>query len=547
MKGDPVARIRIGPLLIACLVTAGIFRSDIGFSSAQERGTQSATGGFELDEATIAGLMRDQQAGRYTARRIAEEYLARIQALDRNGPSLQSVLELNPDALAIADALDAERQAGRLRGPLHGIPVLIKDNIDTADRMSTSAASLALEGSIAARDAFIVERLRAAGAVILGKTNLSEWANFRSTHSTSGWSGRGGLVLNPYALDRNPCGSSSGTAAAIAANFAAIGVGTETDGSIVCPSSAASLVGIKPTVGLVSRSGIVPIAHSQDTAGPMARTVEDAALLLGVLAGVDPRDQATTARGRTPEDYRASLDTNGLRGARIGVARAKFFGYSEVTDKIAATAIERMKALGAVIVDPADIPNAGTYDESELEVLLYEFKADLNKYLGALGPSARVHSLADVIAFNEANRAREMPFFGQELMLDAQKKGPLTDKAYRDALAKNLRLSRKEGIDAVLDRLHLDALVVPTGNPPWVTDLVNGDHFTGSSSTPAAVAGYPAITVPAGYAFGLPVGISFIGRAWSEALLIKFAYAYEQATKHRSPPKFLATADLTAR
>jgi len=547
MKGDPVARIRIGPLLIACLVTAGIFRSDIGFSSAQERGTQSATGGFELDEATIAGLMRDQQAGRYTARRIAEEYLARIQALDRNGPSLQSVLELNPDALAIADALDAERQAGRLRGPLHGIPVLIKDNIDTADRMSTSAASLALEGSIAARDAFIVERLRAAGAVILGKTNLSEWANFRSTHSTSGWSGRGGLVLNPYALDRNPCGSSSGTAAAIAANFAAIGVGTETDGSIVCPSSAASLVGIKPTVGLVSRSGIVPIAHSQDTAGPMARTVEDAALLLGVLAGVDPRDQATTARGRTPEDYRASLDTNGLRGARIGVARAKFFGYSEVTDKIAATAIERMKALGAVIVDPADIPNAGTYDESELEVLLYEFKADLNKYLGALGPSARVHSLADVIAFNEANRAREMPFFGQELMLDAQKKGPLTDKAYRDALAKNLRLSRKEGIDAVLDRLHLDALVAPTGNPPWVTDLVNGDHFTGSSSTPAAVAGYPAITVPAGYAFGLPVGISFIGRAWSEALLIKFAYAYEQATKHRSPPKFLATADLTAR
>jgi amidase len=536
-----------GALLVACLVTAGILAGDIGCSRAQERVPQSASDPFNLDEATISVLIEDQQAGRHTARHIAEQYLARIQALDRNGPSLHSVLERNPDALAIADTLDAERQAGRLRGPLHGIPVLIKDNIDTADRMSTSAASLALEGSIAARDAFIVERLRAAGAVILGKTNLSEWANFRSTHSTSGWSGRGGLVLNPYALDRNPCGSSSGTAAAIAANFAVIGVGTETDGSIVCPSSATSLVGIKPTVGLVSRSGIIPIAHSQDTAGPMARTVEDAAILLGVLSGVDPRDQATTARGRPTADYRASLDTNGLRGARIGVARAKFFGYSEATDKIATTAIERMKALGAVIVDPADIPNAGTYDESELEVLQYEFKAELNTYLGALGPSARVHSLADVIAFNEANRAREMPFFGQELMLEAQKKGPLTDKAYRDALAKNVRLSRKEGIDAVLDRLHLDALVAPTGNPPWVTDLVNGDHFVGSSSTPAAVAGYPTITVPAGYALGLPVGISFIGRAWSEALLIKFAYAYEQATKHRHPPKFLATTDLTAR
>jgi amidase len=527
-------------LLAACLVTDGIFRIDIG-------ATQSALEEFDLEEATIRDLLQDQQAGRRTARRIAEQYLSRIQALDRNGPSLTSVIELNPDALAIADALDTERQTKGPRGPLHGVPVLIKDNIDTADRMSTSAGSLALEGSIAVRDAFIVERLRAAGAIILGKTNLSEWANFRSMHSTSGWSGRGGLVRNPYALSRNSCGSSSGTAAAIAANFATIGVGTETDGSIVCPSSAASLVGIKPTVGLLSRSGIIPIAHSQDTAGPMARTVEDAAILLSVLSGIDARDQATTNRGRTQGDYRESLDSNGLRGARIGVARAKFFGYSDVTDRIANTAIEQMKALGAVIVDPANIPNAGTYDESELEVLQYEFKADLDKYLGALGPSARVHSLADVIAFNEANRSREMPFFGQELMVQAQQKGPLTDKAYRDALAKNLRLSRKEGIDAVLDRLHLDALVAPTGNPPWPTDLVNGDHFVGSSSTPAAVAGYPTITVPAGYAFGLPVGISFIGRAWSEALLIKFAYAYEQATKHRHPPTFVATADLTVR
>lgn len=534
-------------LLVACVVTAGIFLIDIGSPKAHERAPQSAPERFDLEEATIPDLLRDQQEGRRTARSIAEQYLSRIQALDRNGPSLHAVIELNPDALAIADALDVERQTRGPRGPLHGVPVLIKDNIDTADHMSTSAGSLALEGSIAARDAHIVERLRAAGAVILGKTNLSEWANFRSTHSTSGWSGRGGLVLNPYALDRNPCGSSSGTAAAIAANFATVGVGTETDGSIVCPSSATSLVGIKPTVGLVSRSGIIPIAHSQDTAGPMARTVEDAAILLNVLSGIDPRDQATTSRGRTPADYRASLDTNGLRGARIGVARATFFGYSEVTDRIANTAIERMKDLGAVIVDPANIPNVGAYDASELEVLLYEFKANLDKYLGALGPSARVHSLEDVIAFNEANRSREMPFFGQELMLQAQKKGPLTDKAYRGALARNLRLSRKEGIDAVIDRLHLDALVAPTGNPPWPTDLVNGDHFVGSSTTPAAVAGYPTITVPAGYAFGLPVGISFIGRAWSESLLIKLAYAYEQATKHRRPPTFLATADVNVR
>jgi amidase len=531
-------------------VTAGVFRIDIGLVArgVHAPASQLAPDGFDLEETTIQALLRDQQSGRRTARQIAELYLARIQALDRTGPSLRSVIEVNPDALAIADGLDAERRTRGLHGPLHGVPVLIKDNIDTADRMSTTAGSLALEGSIAARDAFIVDRLRGAGAVILGKTNLSEWANFRSTHSTSGWSGRGGLVRNPYALDRTPCGSSAGTGAAIAANFATIGVGTETDGSIMCPSGASSLAGIKPTVGLVSRSGIIPIAHSQDTAGPMTRTVEDAAILLGVLSGADPHDPATTAGRRpTPGDYRASLDPNGLRGARIGVARAKFFGYSDATDRIASAAIERMKELGAVIVDPANIPNAGRYDESELEVLLYEFKADLDTYLGALGPAAKMHSLADVIAFNEANRADEMPFFGQELMLQAQNKGPLTDKAYRDALKKDLRLSRKEGIDAVMDRLHLDAIVAPTGGPPWTTDLVNGDHFVGSSSTPAAVAGYPSITVPAGYAFGQPVGISFIGRAWNEPILIKLAYAYEQATKHRHPPRFLPTADLNVR
>jgi amidase len=530
-------------LLVACCGTAGTFLADSGSRQARGRAAQPAPEQFDLEDATIADLLRAQQSGRRPARRIAEQYLSRIQTLDRNGPSLNSVIELNPDALAIADALDAERRISGLRGPLHGIPVLIKDNIDTADRMSTTAGSLALEGSIAARDAFIVERLRAAGAVILGKTNLSEWANFRSTHSTSGWSGRGGLVLNPYALDRNPCGSSSGTATAVAASLATIGVGTETDGSIVCPSSVTSLVGIKPTVGLVSRSGIIPIAHSQDTAGPMARTVEDAATLLNVLSGVDPRDRATTSRRRTTG--RLPCIAGEERPARCAHRR----GARDVLRLQRGDRQDRHhgdradEELGAVIVDPADIPNAGRYDASELEVLLYEFKANLNKYLGALGPSATVHSLEDLIAFNEANRSREMPFFGQELLIQAQKKGPLTDKAYRDALAMNVRLSRKEGIDAVIDGLRLDALVAPTGSPAWRTDLVNGDHFTGSSSTPAAVAGYPAITVPAGYAFGLPVGISFIGRAWSEALLIKLAYAYEQGTKHRRPPKFLATAD----
>jgi amidase len=513
----------------------------------QRAAATQAVAGFDLDEATVASLIADQRAGRRTARTIAEQYLARIEAVDRRGPSLRSVIEINPDALAIADALDEERKSRGLRGALHGVPVLIKDNIDTADRMSTTAGSLALEGSIAARDAFIVSRLRAAGAVILGKTNLSEWANFRSTHSTSGWSGRGGQVLNPYALDRNPCGSSSGTGAAIAANLATIGVGTETDGSIVCPAAAMALVGVKPTLGLVSRTGIIPIAHSQDTAGPMTRTVEDAAILLDVLAAADSGDAATATPTRRQAGYREALDRNALRGARIGVARASFFAYSDAADKLIAAAVADMKAQGAVIVDPADIPNAGKYDASELDVLLYEFKADLDKYLGGLPPSARVHSLADVIAFNDANRAREMPFFGQELMLRAQKKGPLTDKAYRDALARNLKLSRKEGIDAVMDKLHLDALVAPTGSPAWTTDLVNGDHFLGASSTPAAVAGYPSITVPAGSAFGLPVGISFIGRAWTEPLLIKLAYSYEQATRHRRPPAFPAGADLTGR
>jgi len=495
---------------------------------------------FELEETTIADLQSAMAAGRMTARSITQAYLDRIEELDRKGPTLRHVIETNPDALAIADSLDGERKAGRVRGPLHGIPILIKDNIDTADRMTTTAGSLALAGSIPLQDAFIAAKLRAAGAILLGKTNLSEWANFRSTHSTSGWSGRGGLAKNPYVLDRNACGSSSGSGGAVSANLCVAAVGTETDGSIVCPSSANGIVGIKPTLGLVSRAGIIPIAHSQDTAGPMTRTVRDAAIMLNVMAGIDPRDAATSAsRSRGRVDYTKSLDANGLRGARIGVARAKFFGYSDVTDRLINDAIETMKSQGAVIVDPANIATAGKFDDSEYDVLLYEFKADLNAYLASLGPKAPVRTLQDIIAFNEAHKDQEMPWFGQEIMIQAQAKGPLTEKKYRDELAKNLRLSRTEGIDATMNKHRLDAIIAPTGSPAWPTDLINGDHFTGGSSTPAAVAGYPNINVPAGFAHNLPVGISFFGRAYSEATLIRIAYAYEQASKQRRAPTFI--------
>src|SRR5438105_12380296 len=498
---------------------------------------------FELEETTIADLQNAMASGKMTARLITQAYLDRIAELDRKGPTLRHVIEVNPDALSIADALDQERKAGRVRGPLHGIPILLKDNVGTADKMTTTAGSLALEGSIASRDAFIAAKLRGAGAIFLGKANLSEWANFRSTHSTSGWSGRGGQAKNPYVLDRNPCGSSSGSGGAVAANLCAAAIGTETDGSIVCPSSANGIVGIKPTLGRPSRTRISPIAHSQDTAGPMTRTLRDAAIMLSVLAGPDPSDPATAAsraRGQIT-DYNQYLNSNGLRGARIGVARSKFFGYSDVTDKTINDAIAVMKSQGAVIVDPADIATAGKFDDSELDVLLYEFKADLNYYLATLGPKWPVKSLQEIIAFNDAHKDQVMPWFGQELLIQAQAKGPLSEKKYRDALAKDLKMSRTDGIDATMSKYKLDAIIAPTGGPAWPTDLINGDHFTGGSSTPAAVAGYPNINVPAGFSHNLPIGISFFGRAFSEPVLIRIAYAYEQATKHRRAPTFIPT------
>jgi amidase len=499
-----------------------------------------------MDELSLADLKHQMHSGALTARQLTESYLERIEALDRRGPALRSVIELNPDALEIADKLDAERRARGARGPLHGIPVLIKDNIDTADRMQTTAGSLALAGSRAAQDAFVAGRLRQAGAVILGKTNLSEWANFRSTHSSSGWSSRGGQTRNPYALDRSPSGSSSGSGAAVAANLCAAAVGTETDGSIISPCHANGLVGIKPTLGLVSRSGIIPIAHSQDTAGPMARSVADAAALLGVLAGEDARDPATAAsQGRTFADYTACLDPRGLPGARIGVARS-FFGFSERVDRIMETALDALKQLGAEVVDPVSLDGdrMAALDAAELEVLLYEFKADLNAYLGRLGPEAPAHSLAEVIDFNERHREHVMPYFSQEHMLAAEAKGPLTEEKYVLARQECLRLARAEGLDAALQAHTLDALVAPSGGPAWLVDWINGDHYSGGSSTLAAVAGYPSITVPAGEIVGLPVGLSFIGAAWQEPKLIRLAYAFEQATHTRRPPRFLERVAL---
>jgi amidase len=496
---------------------------------------------FKLEECGIPDLQAAMKSGEETAVSLAKRYLRRIEEMNLRGPTLRAVLEVNPDALAIARALDRECKAKGPRGPLHGIPVLIKDNLDTHDRMMTTAGSLALLGSIAPRDSFVAQKLREAGAVILGKTNLSEWANFRGDRSSSGWSGRGGQTNNPYALDRNPSGSSSGSAVGVAANLCAVAIGTETDGSIVSPAAVCGIVGLKPTVGLISRSGIVPISKSQDTAGPMARTVTDAAILLGALTGIDPRDDATeSSRGQSHGDYTQFLGPNGLRGARIGVAR-RFFQAGALDAPLLEAALNAMKQLGATLVDFEDDLNRAS--ASEGEVLQYEFKAGLNAYLAALGPGAPVHSLKEIVEFNERNRDRELACFGQETMVKAQAKGPLTDKVYLDALARCRRLSRDEGIAAVMDKHQLDAMVAPAGGPAGKTDHVYGDRNIGGASSPAAVAGYPNITVPAGQIRGLPVGISFFGRAWSEPVLLKIAYAFEQATQARKPPMFVPTID----
>jgi amidase len=483
------------------------------------------------------------ESGQDSAASLVEKYQAQIGAIDRAGPRINCMIEINPDALEIAQRLDAERSAGQTRGALHGIPIVIKDNIATADRMMTTAGSLAMVGAKPRADAALVTALRAAGLVILAKTNMTEWAHFRSYYNTiSGWSGRGGLSLNPYVLDRSTSGSSSGTAAAVSSNLATIGIGTETDGSIVSPSSCCGLVGIKPTVGLVSRNGIIPVSRSQDTAGPMARTLTDAVLLLNVMASAPEEDAASPPNRPAPvPDYTAFLVPDGLRSARIGVVRETLFGYSPPADRIAEAALEVLKREGATLVDPANIATIGQLDEPQREVHLYEFKAGINAYLAGLGPTAPVRSLGDIIAFNERNKDKEMPFYGQDAMERAAEKGPLTDPAYREARKACVDLARRLGIDAVMDEHRLDALVAPTGDPAWVIDLVNGDGNNGWSATAAAVAGYPHITVPAGQVHGLPVGLSFFGRAWSEPTLIRLAYAFEQATAERRPPRFLPT------
>ena len=483
----------------------------------------------------IRELQRLMNQGETTSRRITETYLARIDQVDRAGPALNAVLELNPDAAEIADALDNERRTNGARSLLHGVPVILKANIDTADRMTTTAGSLALEGSIAPRDAFLVERLRDAGAVILGKANLSEWANFRGTHSISGWSSLGGQTRNPYDPRRSPCGSSSGSAVAVAAGMCAVSVGTETDGSIVCPAHICGVVGIKPTLGVVSRSGIIPIAHSQDTAGPMARSVEDAAILLNVLAGADPRDPSTSqAEGKCDANYTTGLHPDALRGVRLGVAR-NYLGDHPKIDAVFERAISILSDLGAVIIDPANIETAGEWRHSERDVMLYEFKHDLNLYLSSLGDRAPVKSLEDVIAYNKAHADRVVPHFGQELMELAQTKGPLTEKAYCEALAANQRLTRDEGIDATLRRHRLDAIIAPTGRPAWLIDEIIGDVKITSCSSVAAIAGYPHVTVPAGLCEGLPVGLSFFATAWDDAKLISYAFAFEQTRETPQP------------
>ncbi|MYA07286.1 MAG: amidase [Holophagales bacterium] len=533
----------VGALGAAAVAGSACIRSDRE-PDARQGAAPTEVGSFELEEVTIAELGRRMAEGERTSREITGLYLDRIEALDRQGPTLRSVVETNPDALGIAEELDRERAAGNVRGPLHGVPILLKDNIATADRTTTTAGSLALEGSISRRDAFVAAQLRSAGAVLLGKANLSEWANFRSNRSSSGWSARGGQCRNPYVLSRNPCGSSSGSGAAASANLCAAAVGTETDGSIICPSSANGLVGIKPTVGLVSRSGIIPISAIQDTAGPMARTVADATALLGGMTGEDPLDQATVG-SPVPTNLTRHLgepDAADLSSLRIGIGR-QFFDRDGRVDAVMVEAIEALRSLGAEIVDPVEIAHRREVGRHEYEAMLYEFKAGLNQYLAGLGGDAPARTLEDVIAFNEANAEREMPYFGQEILIEAEAKGPLTEAAYRTARDTANRLSREEGLDAVLSEHRLDAILGPSGGPAWVTDLVHGDGFSVGSSGAAAVAGYPNVTVPAGHVHGLPVGVSFFGAAWSEPTLIRVAWAFEQAAPHRRPPRFRTGVD----
>jgi amidase len=546
MHPSPASTLSVRPSrrgFLAAGIAGGL--ATAALSATAGFGREEEEDSFDLNELSITDLQEGIKAGKYTSRSLVEKYLARIEAIDRKGPTLRSVIEVNPDALALADALDKEYKQKGPRGPLHGIPILIKDNIDTSDRMATTAGSLALVGGRPPRDAFLVARLRQAGALLLGKTNLSEWANARCSYSTSGWSGRGELTKNPYALDRNASGSSSGSGVAVTANLCAVAVGTETDGSIISPSSVNGIVGVKPTVGLVSRSGVIPISHSQDTAGPMARTVRDAAILLGVLAGTDPDDKPTVdGEGHRSGDYTKFLVADGLKGSRIGVAR-NYFGFHDAVDAIMAGALEVLKRQGATLIETNNLPKQDQFSSPETTVMQYEMKVGVNAYLGRLGPNAPVRTVKDVIAFNEKHAEKELPYFGQDGLIKVEAKGPLTSYEYQEALAKCRRITRTEGIDAVMDKDRLDAIVAPCSGPAWVTDLLAGDRGGGGDVISiAAVAGYPSITVPAGFFFGLPIGLCFIGRAWSEPTLFKLAYTFEQATKVRKPPRFLATVDL---
>ncbi|QHL85941.1 amidase [Nibribacter ruber] len=511
--------------------------------TASTDGNQSADiqDDFELSEATVQQLQDKMKSGELTSQKITQLYLDRIQAIDKNGPKLNSVIEVNPDALQIAEALDQERKNGKVRGPLHGIPILIKDNIDTKDKMSTSAGALALAENKASKDAFVAAKLREAGAVILGKTNLSEWANFRSTRSTSGWSSRGGQTKNPYVLDRSPCGSSSGSGTAVAANLCAIAVGTETDGSVVCPASVNGAVGIKPTVGLVSRAGIIPISASQDTAGPIARTVADAAILLGAMTGTDANDAITQeSTGKTLTDYTKFLDANSLQGKRIGVEKSFLKGHEGI-DTLYQKAIEALKSKGATVVEVEVVGKINELGGDEFKVLQYEFKDGVNKYLATA--NAKVKSLKEVIEFNKQNEAKAMPFFKQETLESSEKLGDLNSKAYLTARDKNLKQSRAI-INKIMDDNKLDAISGPTYGPSWCIDVVNGDAFSGYGlSTPAAISGYPHITVPMGQVLHLPIGFSFFGKPYTEGPLIGLAYAFEQAAKARQKPTYLRSTN----